>query len=100
MKQVLAALALAGFVAGCNTSPEEMGSSGVDSGTVSGSATVDSGTTSTNGTNTVIQGTTTNDTQNGTSTLPQQGTSPEQGTTPQQGTPNNSQSGTEPNGSR
>ena len=72
MKQFLAMLALAGFIAGCHTAQDEnMGSTGSDSTTISGSET-NSGTIDTNGTNSsVIQ--------------------------PSNG---NSQSGSEPNGSR
>ena len=91
MKQFLAALALAAFIAGCNTSPEEMGSSGVDSTSVSGSSTIDSSTTITNSTSTVTNDTST--VTNGT----QNGTSPD---ATDSATPQNSQSGTEPNGSR
>ena len=104
MKQFWGALALAALVAGCNTSPEEMGSSGVDSSSVSGSATIDSSTTTTNGTNNAIQGTspTTNGTQKGTSPTPTPDSSDT--ATPQNGASgaqnSNSQSGSEPNGSR
>ena len=73
MKQFLAMLALAGFIAGCHTAHEEnMGSTGSDSTTISGSET-NSSTINTNGTS------------NGTSAEPSNG---------------NSQSGSEPNGSR
>ena len=71
MKQFLAMLALAGFIAGCHTAQEEnMGSTGSDSTTVIGSETNGS-TINTNGTNSSV-------------------TQPSNG---------NSQSGSEPNGS-